>query len=95
MEPLAPERLLKIRDALGMTQEKLAVVLGCSWVSVSRWEQGHSSPLPSVADIYRALDAALKADWRPAEIAKASQGERGPFLHRLFSMAYGQKGRAR
>lgn len=95
VEPLTPKRLTKIRAALGLTQEKLAPLLGCSWVSVSRWEQGHSSPLPSVADIYRALDAALDAGHSGADIVEAARAERGAFLQRLFTMAYGPKAGAR
>lgn len=95
VEPLTPNRLVKIRSALQLTQEKLAHLLGCSWVSVSRWEQGHSSPLPAVADIYRALGAALQGGHPAAEIIEASRGERGAFLQRLFTMAYGPKAGAR
>lgn len=91
MVALTPNRLVKIRSALGLTQEKLAHLLGCSWVSVSRWEQGHSSPLPAVADIYSALYAALQGGHQAADIVAAARGERGHFLQRLFTMAYGPK----
>lgn len=95
MEPLTKERLLAIRSGLGLTQEKLAQILGCSWVSVSRWEKGHSTPLPGLADIYRALGDALTAGAAPSGIVQAAQGDRGTFLHKLFTMAYGAKGRTR
>jgi transcriptional regulator with XRE-family HTH domain len=89
VEPLTSKRLVKIRSALGLTQEKLATLLGCSWVSVSRWEQGHSSPLPAVADIYRALDDALRGGHPATQIIEAARSDRGAFLQRLFTMAYG------
>lgn len=86
--PLTAKRLVHIRSGLDLTQEKMAALLGCSWVSVSRWEKGHSSPLPAVADIYRALDAALQGGHPAAEIIQASQAARGSFLQSLFTMAY-------
>src|SRR5262249_27619063 len=45
MDPqMTPKRVAAIRTALGVTQDKLATVLGVSWTSVSRWESGTSAP---------------------------------------------------
>lgn len=40
----AAEAIQKIRAKHGLTQEKLARVLGVSFVSVNRWERGGSAP---------------------------------------------------
>lgn len=41
---VTPERILRIRRALGYTQEKLAQLIGVTWTTVHRWEAGSSSP---------------------------------------------------
>lgn len=40
----APAAVRRLRKRLGLTQEEFAHRLGVSWVTVSRWEQGHSAP---------------------------------------------------
>lgn len=42
----APELIRQLRDRLGLSQEKLAVRLGVSFQSVSRWERGRAKPSP-------------------------------------------------
>ena len=46
-------RVKAIRERLGLTQERLAALLGVSFMSVSRWENGHAKPLPA---FMKALD---------------------------------------
>jgi len=41
---MTPERILRIRKALGYTQEKFAQIIGVSWTTVHRWEAGSSAP---------------------------------------------------
>lgn len=43
----AAEAICKIRSKHGLTQEKLARVLGVSFVSINRWERGSSTPSPA------------------------------------------------
>lgn len=43
----ASEAIQKIRAKYGLTQEKLARLLGVSFVSVNRWERGSSAPSPA------------------------------------------------
>lgn len=43
----ASEAIQKIRANYGLTQEKLARILGVSFVSVNRWERGNSAPSPA------------------------------------------------
>jgi transcriptional regulator with XRE-family HTH domain len=92
---MTPKRLVDMRKALDLSQEKMAHLLGVSFVSVNRWEGGHSSPIGATLDIYVAIHAALRAGHKAERIRSAYSGERGQFLHRLFTMAYGgRKGAA-
>jgi DNA-binding transcriptional regulator YiaG len=43
---LSPEVIKKIRLDLGRTQKVLADILGTTAVTVSRWELGHTKPMP-------------------------------------------------
>lgn len=86
------EDLTRVRQRLGLTQEKMAALLGVSFVSVNRWERGHSSPLRPVLDLYAAIDAALKSGRKPEAIIRAAAQERHLFLRRLFMMAYAPGG---
>ena len=38
------DRLLKYRTEEGLSQEKFAHLLGISFVTLNRWENGHSNP---------------------------------------------------
>ncbi len=52
---LAPARLIAIREKLGLPQEHMARLLGVSFASVNRWEQGHTAPTGPTLDLYLAL----------------------------------------
>ena len=82
------EEMVRVRQRLGLTQEKMAALLGVSFVSVNRWENGKSLPLRPVLDLYEAIDAALKSGRKPEAIVRAAAQERHLFLRRLFMMAY-------
>ncbi len=77
-----------IRHKIGLTQEQMARLLGVSFASVNRWEGGHSGPTGPTLDLYRALDAAIRAGNAPQAIIQAANNERGAFLYTLFRMAY-------
>jgi transcriptional regulator with XRE-family HTH domain len=87
---LDPRRLTAIRKKLGLPQEQMARLLGVSFVTVNRWEGGHSSPAGPMLDLYLALNAAMRAGYTPGAILQAANGERGAFLYSLFRMAYGR-----
>jgi transcriptional regulator with XRE-family HTH domain len=92
MVPLTPARLRKIREQLSLSQERMARLLGVSFVSVNRWEhEGSTGPLGVTQDIYRALDVALRSGADPQRVLAADTGDRGHFLYRVFSLAYGGK----
>lgn len=38
------KRILDLRVKLNVTQHELGKILGVSWVTVNRWENGHYSP---------------------------------------------------
>jgi len=89
-------RLTANRRRLGLTQEQMARLLGVSFVSVNRWEGGHSSPTGPTLDLYLAIDAAIRAGHAPDTIRQAANSERGAFLYALFRMAYARpRGRSR
>jgi DNA-binding transcriptional regulator YiaG len=43
-DSISPKRILKIRKALGLTQEQLAEQLGAQRSTVARWELGNNEP---------------------------------------------------
>ena len=74
----------------------MAQLLGVSFVSVNRWEGGHSTPTGPTLDLYLALDAAIRVGTAPEVIRRAANNERSAFLYDLFRMAYDRsKGRSR
>jgi transcriptional regulator with XRE-family HTH domain len=82
-------RFRAIRERLGLSQEKMARLLGVSYVSVNRWESPNaSSPIGTTGDLYDALETALAAGHSPEQIRAAAAGDRGQFLRMLFTMAY-------
>ena len=91
MVAMTPRRLAEIRKALDLSQEKMGQLVGASFASVNRWEGGHSSPVGATLDLFRALDAALRSGKTGPQILGSFNGDRGLFLHQLFSMAYGRK----
>ncbi|MCK6483017.1 MAG: DUF3883 domain-containing protein [Phycisphaerae bacterium] len=44
IEPKSAERIRRLREKLGLTQVRLAEVLGVSFASINRWENGQSKP---------------------------------------------------
>ncbi len=88
---LSPKRLAEIRRSLDLTQEGTARLLGVSFVSVNRWERGHSSPTGTVEEVYRALDLALKAGKSKQQILGSQPQDAGHTLRRIFNAAYGER----
>jgi transcriptional regulator with XRE-family HTH domain len=86
---LPAKRLAEIRRGLGLAQEGMARLLGVSFASVNRWENGHSSPVGTLLEVYRALDVALRAGMTPGQILGSEPADPGRLLHRIFHAAYG------
>ncbi len=51
-------RIREVRLTFDITQEHLAQLLGVSWTSVSRWEQGRRRPTPASARLLAVLERA-------------------------------------
>ena len=49
-EPFDSQRLIRLREQLGLTQQGLAEVLKVSVQSIHRWESGKSRPLGVVVE---------------------------------------------
>lgn len=50
-----PEKVIKVRYELGLSQEKLAAKLGVSFSTVNRWEKGHAMPSYLALDKFNTL----------------------------------------
>lgn len=88
-----PDRLKKIRLATGLSQERFAHLIGASFASVNRWEQGHSSPTGTVLAVYQALDRALKAKIDLKRLVGEAEGHGTPyFLYRISKAAFEERG---
>ena len=44
MPKLSADQIRTIRSATGDSQPAFAKRIGCTWVQVSRWENGHQAP---------------------------------------------------
>ena len=55
-----PEQIKWLRDREGWTQEELAQSLGIAFATLSRWENGHSTPS---ASHQKSLDSVAKVAW--------------------------------
>ena len=86
------QRIRRLRTALGLSQEKLARLIGVSFQSVNRWENGASTPAGPTDLVLETLEkiaAAGKAgDIRRGLSAGTLEGGTGETYHRLFSMAF-------
>ena len=91
---LTTDGLTAIRTRLNLSQEQMARLLGVSFASVNRWEGGHSGPTGPTADLYQAIEAAIRGGAAPETIRRAANNERGSFLYSLFRMAYARKRRS-
>lgn len=87
---LTTARIIAVRRELGLTQERLAHLLGVSFVTVNRWENGASGPTGLAAEVYRALDAALRSGRTPKQLLGDGSLDAGHLLHRIFANAYGK-----
>ena len=88
---LTPVRLVELRRWLDLSQEGMARLLICSFVSVNRWERGRSSPNGTVSEVYRALDVAERTGVAAAEVLGKDPTSPGAALYRIFHLAYGSR----
>ena len=79
-----PDRLRRVRGRLGLSQERLAALLGVSFASVNRWERGATRPAPALLARLDLLEAPPPISWprrrprssgRPGRWGSRSTGE--------------------
>ncbi len=90
---LTPARVLAIRTALNLTQERLAQLLGVSWTTVNRWEAGSSAPTGMPARLLHLLDEAAENGRFRAALRDARSGDPLFTLYRLLSGVYNSRSR--
>lgn len=56
---LSPEKIREFRIRKGLSQEKLAAMLGVSTSTVIRWEQGSSAPTGTASVVLAAIAAGV------------------------------------
>lgn len=61
-QPRVGDLIRNLRLEIGLTQEKFAALLGVTWLTVNRWENGRTQPLPLAIKqiekiMYRTSDA--------------------------------------
>lgn len=89
------ERLRRLRERLGLTQEALAHLLGVAFATVNRWENvaGISGPRGAVAVVLRALEIGMRRDRDlPKRLSEWELRGQPYLMHRLFALAYGRDG---
>lgn len=59
---MTPRRIKAMRKAMGLTQQDMASVLGFSFVSLNRWENGRTAMSPWTEVIFDLLDEALRSN---------------------------------
>lgn len=67
---MKPEQIRHLRKTLDLTQQQFAELLGVSFVTLNRWENGQSKP--SAMGVAKLQDLAGRSDARGAASAKAS-----------------------
>ena len=82
--------VLAVRGALGLTQSQLGELVGCCFVTCSRWERGLSAPTPWQQAMLLAFKRACERDRTVAYYMRAAWGTEGvpQRLHRLLHAAY-------
>ena len=53
---MTPKRIVRIREALGLTQQQLADRLGAQQPTVARWETGANQPKGAYLKLLRELE---------------------------------------
>lgn len=71
------EAVLRLRQRRGLSQEALAEQLGTRQPAIARLESGTANPrLSTLAELARALDAVVRIDFVPCEIAQRDLPDR-------------------
>ena len=84
-----------LRKSLGLTQERLAHVLGVTWTTVNRWEAGSSSPTGMPARLLVLLERAATSPEFLAVLGDSRASDPLFLVHRLLNSVYGARRRGR
>lgn len=79
---------VRTRQRLELTQEQMAKLISVSFVSVNRWEKGHTAPAPSIVELYAAIAKALDQGVSPMELL-ANVSDRTALMTRLNTVKPG------
>jgi transcriptional regulator with XRE-family HTH domain len=86
-------RVQRLRKALGLSQEKLAQLIGVSFRTVNRWEADANSPTGHTALVIECLEKIVVSGRGPALLQELRSGSlaggTGLAYQRIFTMAFG------
>ena len=82
------------RERLGLSQEFMARLLGCSYASISRWEHGQGTPGRLHRTLFEALHEIATTKPDAGEQLQRAVTKRGAAygIYALLKMKYGGKG---
>ena len=87
------QRIRRLRKALGLSQERLAHLIGVSFQTVNRWETSASVPTGPTTLVIESLEKIVAAGRVNELLQELSAGNlaggTGPTYHRIFAMAFG------
>ncbi len=86
---VTPDRIRSLRQRLGLTQERLANMLGVTWTTVNRWEAGSSSPTGMPARLLILLERAATSPKFQAVLNDPRASDPLFLIHQLLSGVYG------
>lgn len=90
---MSSKRVKKLRKSLGLSQEGLARLIGVSFQTVNRWENGVSEPSDITSLIINSLEKVVASGeaGKIMEEVKSGRlaGGSGPLFQRIFSVAFG------
>ncbi len=93
MKATFARRARKLREGLQLTQERFAQLVGVTFQTVNRWEDGDAEPSGPTAAVLDALDKIVGGGKAPELLRALAAGEiaagTGPGYAKLFSMAFG------
>src|SRR5947207_15274223 len=86
---VTPDRIRNLRRRLGLSQERLANVLGVTWTTVNRWEAGSSSPTGMPARLLVLLERAVTSPRFQAVLNDPRASDPLFLIHELLNGVYG------
>lgn len=83
-----------LREALGLSQEQLARHLGVSFMTISRWERGHSKPSPLAIEKLEQMKKEWEGKLSPEDIIpkkgelifRKKSGDASSFAHAVVEL---------